>query len=459
MIAQAEACFKHCSIGTWSYAAIRNRTVCTCGDTFNKYGSAPESECSTACPEESSVFDHCGGPEFNSVYSIGAVIPKVPWPVPSVGPPTVGNPTPLNPDSNINDHSGHDHSTNKAAVISGSIVVVVIIVSMVLMFVRRKKPIETQPIEKGPVHGPTPTAAREGASSGDRRTLLRDDLSKGGGTTWSAPEKTQLEMADRDIEAQLFADFESCAVEGGPLQEHQPVVLHPLASHQRPSQDRHHYLVDIPTLAYKDQPSPSLYPVSNDNIQQSRVPSFVSKISEKLSHLRVKTQYLQPPQLHKSSSSNPSSPCPSLSLSPSPSSLSGSYPPVSPISPISPGFVHSPEDPQQQHLPPCPPVSIKATQEEEWEQGDTENRAPSFSTISAPIPGPVSNNNHCRKQKRLSSHSHHHLHQSWNTVSDNSAGSMCAISMSSHPQTHQTKAQADKHHRSKLIQDLILHGD
>ncbi|KAF9946483.1 hypothetical protein BGZ70_003194, partial [Mortierella alpina] len=33
IIARAEACFTHCSIGTWTYAAIRNRTICTCGDT------------------------------------------------------------------------------------------------------------------------------------------------------------------------------------------------------------------------------------------------------------------------------------------------------------------------------------------------------------------------------------------------------------------------------------------
>ncbi|KAF9428918.1 Asialoglycoprotein receptor 1 [Podila epigama] len=86
IIARPEACFTHCSIGTWSYAAIRNKTICTCGDTFNKYGVADSSLCSSACPEEQSIYDDCGGPMANSIYRVGLLGTKLPFPTPSILP-------------------------------------------------------------------------------------------------------------------------------------------------------------------------------------------------------------------------------------------------------------------------------------------------------------------------------------------------------------------------------------
>lgn len=54
----------------------------------SKYGIAPASMCTSACPEEQSVYDDCGGPEANSIYRVGLIGSKVPFPTPSIIRPT-----------------------------------------------------------------------------------------------------------------------------------------------------------------------------------------------------------------------------------------------------------------------------------------------------------------------------------------------------------------------------------
>lgn len=34
VITNAEACLAHCSRGGWSYAAVHNQNICTCGDSL-----------------------------------------------------------------------------------------------------------------------------------------------------------------------------------------------------------------------------------------------------------------------------------------------------------------------------------------------------------------------------------------------------------------------------------------
>ena len=44
------------------------RQECLCGDTYGKYGSAPETDCKSACNGDSSQI--CGAGDRNSIYKI-----------------------------------------------------------------------------------------------------------------------------------------------------------------------------------------------------------------------------------------------------------------------------------------------------------------------------------------------------------------------------------------------------
>ncbi|KAF9217542.1 hypothetical protein BGZ59_003264 [Podila verticillata] len=90
VITNAEACLAHCSRRGWSYAGIHNENICTCGDTFLKYGAAPMEACSLKCSEQQSSLTDRGGPKANSVYKVGPtqlkLLTSLPLPSPSAPP-------------------------------------------------------------------------------------------------------------------------------------------------------------------------------------------------------------------------------------------------------------------------------------------------------------------------------------------------------------------------------------
>ena len=51
----------------FSYAAMRNRTECWCGDTFNKGREVSKLDCYMNCP--GNELEQCGAKRRNSVYN------------------------------------------------------------------------------------------------------------------------------------------------------------------------------------------------------------------------------------------------------------------------------------------------------------------------------------------------------------------------------------------------------
>lgn len=53
----------------YKYAGLQARTWCTCGDTYGRFGSAPNSQCNMACPRGRGT---CGAGWRNSIYKTKA---------------------------------------------------------------------------------------------------------------------------------------------------------------------------------------------------------------------------------------------------------------------------------------------------------------------------------------------------------------------------------------------------
>lgn len=73
-------CVDQCAAKGFLYAGLQNGDLCFCGNTFDKYGRADDSECDIKCrkPDEiiehtNNPFDSCGGRWRNSVYAVTGV--------------------------------------------------------------------------------------------------------------------------------------------------------------------------------------------------------------------------------------------------------------------------------------------------------------------------------------------------------------------------------------------------
>ncbi|KAG0018568.1 Asialoglycoprotein receptor 1 [Entomortierella chlamydospora] len=445
IITQPEACFTHCSIGTFAYAAIRNRTICTCGDTFNKYGTAPASACSTACLSEQSAFDDCGGPEANSIYSVGLIIPRSSSPAPSVRPPGNNTSTSNDPNADTGDNSQSSGSKNsKLIIIFGAVIGALILVIGILLLLRQRRRRRMTRANKFPGSWTTGNGMRgmnekqRGAMGGHSWFEKRANRFGGsGGAMWDYDDDDDEDMdrgwqgnaraGQSSMEAQLFEGFESSVFredqqqqqqyyhnphiqssnvategEGGEgkshSSRHQRGFGSMSSSHSKASSNISGAASHIrpPTNVPEDQQhsfatgvvtSLSQTTQSSQETLSSPPPStFASKIGNKFSHLRVKTGLLQP------------------------QTSIGSLPltPVSPVSPIPPGstpsLTPSPSStsgsggPQLQ-LPSPPPRAMTLTgggggREEDASSGperSPSSATPSFSLASAPVPGPASN--------------------------------------------------------------------
>ncbi|KAL5005776.1 hypothetical protein ScPMuIL_016934 [Solemya velum] len=60
-------CMETCSEKGFKYAAVQYGRECFCGDTFGKYGAAPEAHCNNPCPNNPQLM--CGGFWRQNVYS------------------------------------------------------------------------------------------------------------------------------------------------------------------------------------------------------------------------------------------------------------------------------------------------------------------------------------------------------------------------------------------------------
>ena len=66
-----EVCAEHCRSRNSQYFAVQGGRWCSCGNSFGRYGAAPETECSATCSGNQS--QHCGGSWRNSVYRVSGV--------------------------------------------------------------------------------------------------------------------------------------------------------------------------------------------------------------------------------------------------------------------------------------------------------------------------------------------------------------------------------------------------
>ncbi|KAF8983124.1 hypothetical protein BGZ46_010859 [Entomortierella lignicola] len=472
IITRPEACFTHCSIGTFKYAAIRNRTYCTCGDTYNKYGVAPVSACSTACPEEQSVFDYCGGPEANSIYNVGMIIPKASLPVPSVRPP--GDDQTTIDGSNVGTgdsyHQLSRSKSSRAIVIFGAVAGAMIIVIGVLLCLRRRRRNMTQSSKLG------------GSWSIGKRMRSMDE--KGGaivGHSWFEKRgkgsdgyedrrwgyhnnddedmwQSQVQTGQDSMEEQLFEGFESSVLmedQHHHQHQHQPYQNQYVVENVSIPEDLHHSSDSLTTI----------------NSQKSKPSSTFSKIGNKFSHLRVKTGYTSSVPLGRS-----------LPLTP-----------ISPISPVSPASTSSSSSNSGQagsQLQPPSPVMIPTIGREDhissplrYAERSPSSATPSFSLTSSPIPGPSSNSREPTVATSTTpSFEEHNDSNRYNfmdiyvppsPVSPTSpimppeippqlplaSQTMSALSLTSTSISPTWNQKQQKQHRSNLIKDLILQGD
>ncbi|KAL5005851.1 hypothetical protein ScPMuIL_017009 [Solemya velum] len=61
-----ELCIRHCREQGFLYAAVQWSEECFCGNSFSRYGSAPEFECNLPCPGDTEQM--CGGDWRQNVY-------------------------------------------------------------------------------------------------------------------------------------------------------------------------------------------------------------------------------------------------------------------------------------------------------------------------------------------------------------------------------------------------------
>ncbi|KAF9920543.1 hypothetical protein FBU30_009616 [Linnemannia zychae] len=339
-ITRAEACFTHCSIGTWSFAAIRNGTICTCGDSENrKYGSAPESVCSTKCPVDQSAFDDCGGPEANSVYYVGAMTPKLPWPTPSINPSIPTHPSVTPPsDNGDGDHVlGHrdlgmedsdSHDSNDGDDIS---------------------------------------SGTKGNASHQRRKNEYQDLFEG----------FESSAMDEDHIFGSIHPLENQSIETAPNNANGPTSLH---HHHKPSTKTSNTLSS--SSSSSSSPPPQM-----TTIDQPEKSSLAARIGLKMGHLQVKVPTHQDGSVSTIVAAN-----------------SGTqHSPVSPISPISPfspasrsssassttasAFTHSLSTIEYLDIDGDASTSPSSL----FPERNPKSATPSFSLASAPVPGPASN--------------------------------------------------------------------
>ncbi|KAF9138215.1 hypothetical protein BGX30_009409 [Mortierella sp. GBA39] len=517
-ISRAESCFTHCSIGTWSFAGIRNGTICTCGDSEQrKYGSVPESSCSTKCPENQSAFDNCGGPEANNIYFVGAMTPKVPWPIPSINP---NNPNPIvtPPSSNDGDQGngggnnggmlGNTKHASTAMIASIAAVAVVAALAIATLLVHRRKNKGRRSMssmedgsggsssncrfdrhDKGSLdrgnnsdnntaavvdpysrartgHGWFVTGHRDLATLDDANSIFGDDDSGVDDGKEGRGKECLSRSGSRKKEHQdLFEGFESSAMD-----EDRSIHIHPSA-------ERHPSIETAPnnsnTLAVANGPiihHDSTTTTSSDDAssittttssfplgQPSKFPlatKIGSKIGSKMGHLKVKV----PTHHHHHDGSNAPATTDHAPISP-----------ISLISPISPTS-RSSSTSSTTTVPSAFSSTTTGYLDIEGGAGGVPERSPtsatpSFSFASAPVPGPASNLQEAKKSLHLNySHKHHHNHH--HEPPSPISPQKQSIPSPTFPRHHGSSQgcgvnsrHQKKQHRSDLIKDLILQGD
>ncbi|KAG0215290.1 hypothetical protein BGX33_001304 [Mortierella sp. NVP41] len=521
-ITRAEACFTHCSIGTWTFAAIRNGTICTCGDSEQrKYGSAPESACSTKCPENQSAFDDCGGPTANSVYNVGAMTPtKAPWPTPSVVNPTAILPsiTPPVDDDNRTNNGGTvldtKHSSTTALIASVAAVagVAVLAIAMLLVHRRKKGRRSMSSMEDGSQFGhghhhhkhnhyyhdkdggggnavDPYTRARTGHSwfvmghrdlaDFDGNNMDSNSDGEDGGGDDSGQRKEYLSQSKKE-QQDLFEGFESSA-----LEEDHPSTMTTITTPRsiHPSEHRSHTTETAPnatpvadgpihqenlvtmtiTTTTASDPSslPSPFPLGPPN----KTP-FANKVGLKMGHLKVKV-----PTPEGSLSNHPSTP------------LHSPVSPISPISPISPtsrsSSASSTTAPAFNNHSTTGYLDIEGSSPSQYAERSPTSATPSFSLASAPVPGPASNLQEANNKKPphpreiinttpTFSSKHHQHNDPQSPISPQKPSVLPSPtsprSKHHHHNQHSLRSQSSsrhqkKQHRSDLIKDLILQGD
>ncbi|XP_035684906.1 beta-1,3-glucan-binding protein-like [Branchiostoma floridae] len=71
-------CLDHCTEAGYTYAGLQYGTECFCGDSFGKFGAAPESECAIPCGGDAGQM--CGNGWKNSIYtSVGGTCTLENW--------------------------------------------------------------------------------------------------------------------------------------------------------------------------------------------------------------------------------------------------------------------------------------------------------------------------------------------------------------------------------------------
>ncbi|KAF9900761.1 hypothetical protein EC991_006916 [Linnemannia zychae] len=506
-ITRAEACFTHCSIGTWSFAGIRNGTICTCGDSDQrKYGSAPESSCSTKCPENQSAFDDCGGTEANSVYFVGAMTPKVPWPTPSVINPTAILPSITPPSSDDGNGNGGDRnnvlgntkhsSTAVIASVAAVAGIAVLTIATLLVHRRKKGRRSMSSMEDG-----TGSSRFGRHDSKDRGT----NAAAGGGIdpysrartghSWFVSGHRDLDLDDiesiDDDENQsedstghrkgylsrsgsrkkehhdLFEGFESSAMDEDhsssqsihPSSEHRSIEAAPntlILPADGPIVPRNESATATPTET-SDLPSASSSVSSTTTafpLGQPSKTSFATKIGLKMGHLKVKV------------------PTPNTSITPADnSSVTIPHVPISPISPISPtsrsSSASSTTAPAFNNHSTAATATgyldIDAGPASHYSERSPTSATPSFSFASAPVPGQASNQ---QEAKKVNNHGNkHHYHDPPSPISPQKPTIPSPASLRQPSTTYPQKSSQSgnsrhqKKHRSDLIKDLILQGD
>ncbi|KAK3836607.1 MAG: hypothetical protein JOS17DRAFT_486126 [Linnemannia elongata] len=514
-ITRAEACFTHCSIGTWSFAAIRNGTICTCGDSEQrKYGLAPESSCSTKCPETQSAFDECGGPEANSVYFVGAMTPKVPWPTPSIN-PTNPNAIVTPPSSDDGDRGngggnngmlGNTKHASTAVIASVAAVAGVAVLAIATLLVHRRKNKgrrSMSSMEDGSGGGSSNcrfdrhdkgSLERSNKSSNNNTAAVVDPYSRARtGHSWFVTGHRDLatlddnDSIDGDDDNDVDDGTEGWKKEylsrsGSRKKEHQDlfegfessVMDEDRSIHLHPSEERHRSIETAPnnsdtlavangpiihhdsstsTITSSDDTSSTTTTTSSFPLGQPGKSSFATKIGLKMGHLKVKV-----PTHHHDGSNAPAT---------------TDHAPVSPISPISPISPTS-RSSSTSSTTTAPAFNSTTTSYLDIERGaggiperSPTSATPSFSFASAPVPGPASNLQEAKKSPHHHNHSHkhHHNHNHHEPPSPISPQKQSIPSPTS-PRYHGSSQggginsrHQKKQHRSDLIKDLILQGD
>ncbi|KAF9128716.1 Asialoglycoprotein receptor 1 [Mortierella sp. 14UC] len=502
-ITRAEACFTHCSIGTWSFAGIRNGTICTCGDSEQrKYGSAPESSCSTKCPETQSAFDDCGGTEANSVYFVGAMTPKVPWPTPSVVNPTAILPSttpPSSDDGNGNGGGGGDRnnvlrntkhsSTAVIASVAAVAGVAVLAIATLLVHRRKKGRRSMSSMEDG-----TGSSRFERHASKDKDT---NAAVEGGidpfsytraGHSWFVSGHRDLDLDDNDSiddnedqsddgtgrrkeylsrssskkkeHHDLFMGFESSAMDEDNSSrsihpsEHLSIVeaapntvIPPADGPTVPHNESAITTSNVPSASTSASTTTTAFPLG----QPSKT-SFATKIGLKMGHLKVKV------------------PTPNTTTATTEgSSVTMQHAPISPISPTSrsssassttaPAFNdYSTTTTTTRYL------DIEAGPASHYSERSPTSATPSFSLASAPVPGQASNIQEAKKANNYKHQYHHHdppspISPQKPTIPSPTSSRQPSTTYPQKSCQGSSSRHQKKQHRSDLIKDLILQGD